>query len=260
MAGQRHQRQIAHRDLERARRQPELGGRAADRFQTRAVRRGVTELPNPRQAHLAAEVAADHAKAGRAAIHLVDLLDVFDLADALFSLPEKAVLVREWILALGGFGRGRGLVHADLVVRCDFGRQHLGREIERHARFRFGLVLREPFLHQPAEFRVTAFQVAHRVRFEREEAAIAEGFDRSGARRAVQDREFAKEIAVAIEGEILLRAVVGMESARPSFLENEHRAGRIALPDNGVAFWPLRPASVFPPGCAKRARAGGRNY
>ncbi len=44
---QRHERQIAQRNLERARRQPELGRGPADRLQARAVGRGVTKLPNP---------------------------------------------------------------------------------------------------------------------------------------------------------------------------------------------------------------------
>ena len=169
---------------------------------------------------------ADHAETRGATIHLVDLLDVIDSPDPLFPFPEKAALVGERIVAVDRLAR-RGVafvVDADLVVRRDFGRQHLGREIERHARFRFGLVLREPFLHQLAEFRVAAFQVANRVGFEREQAAIAERLDRGGAGRAIQDREFAEEIAVAIEGKILLRAIVGLESARPPFLENEHRA------------------------------------
>ncbi len=77
------------------------------------------------------------------------------------------------------------LVDANLVVGRDFGREHLGREIERHARFRFGLVLREPFLHQLPKFRIAALQIADRFRFEREQAAVTEGLDRRGARRAV---------------------------------------------------------------------------
>ena len=36
-----------------------------------------------------------------------------------------------------------------------------------------------------------------------------------------------------------------MEGARPSFLENEHRARRIALPDDGVAFWHLNRRQFF---------------
>ena len=84
-----------------------------------------------------------------------------------------------------------------------------------------------------------------RFRLEREQTTIAERFDRSGTRRAVQNRKFAKKIAVAIEGEVLLRAVVGMESAGPSFLENEHRARRIALPDDRVAFRNLHRRKFF---------------
>ena len=118
---------------------------------------------------------------------------------------------------------------ATLVVRRDFGRQHLGREIERHARFRFGLVLREPLLHQLAEFRIAAFQVADRFRFEGEQAAVAERLDRRRARRAVQDREFAEEIALAIEGEIVLRAIVGRKArARPFSRMNIGPAHRLA--------------------------------
>ena len=141
----------------------------------------MTELANARKAHLATEVPADHAEAGRAAIHLVDLLDVLDLANARFPFPEKAGLVREWILAFRRWG-GLVLIDLELVMRGDLGRQHLGREIERHARFCFRLILREPFFHQLSELRITAFQVADRVGFEREKAAITEGFDRRGAR------------------------------------------------------------------------------
>ena len=95
--------------------------------------------------------------------------------DALFPFPEKAALLRKWIFAVDRLAR-RGVafvVDANLVVRRDFGREHLGREIERHARFRFGLVLREPLLHQLAEFRIAAFQVADRFRFEGEQAAVS---------------------------------------------------------------------------------------
>ena len=63
--------------------------------------------------------------------------------------PKKAALLREWIFAVDRLVRWGGglIVDANLVVGRDFGREHLGRKIERHARFRFGLVLREPFLH-----------------------------------------------------------------------------------------------------------------
>ena len=69
--------------------------------------------------------------------------------DALFPFPEKAALLREWIFAVDRLVCwGGGLVvDANLVVDRDFGREHFSRKIERHARFRFGLVLREPFLH-----------------------------------------------------------------------------------------------------------------
>ena len=86
---QRHQREIAKRNFQRARRQTELGRRAAERFQTRAISRGVTELANPRQADLAPEVAADHAQARRAAIHLVDLRrSCSNLRMRLLAFPE----------------------------------------------------------------------------------------------------------------------------------------------------------------------------
>ncbi len=184
---QRHQREIAQRHLERAGGEPEFGGRAADRLQARPVGRGVAELANPRKTDFATKVTADHAETRGAAIHLVDLLDVFDPPDALFPFPKKAALLREWIFAVDRLAR-RGValvVDANLVVRRDFGREHLGRKIERHACFRFGLVLREPLLHQLPKFRIAAFQVANRFRFEGEQAAVSEGLDRRGAGRAV---------------------------------------------------------------------------
>ena len=68
--------------------------------------------------------------------------------NARLAFPEKTVLVRERIFAFGGFGAAWLLSSsADLVVRCGLGRQHLRREIEWHARFRFRLVLGETFFH-----------------------------------------------------------------------------------------------------------------
>ena len=73
-----------------------------------------------------------------------------------FRFRKEPGLVRERIFASSRLGAALVVVDLELVVRGDFGRQHFGREIERHARFRFRLVLREPFLHQLAEFGIAA--------------------------------------------------------------------------------------------------------
>ena len=85
---QRHQREIAQGNLECPGSEPELDGRPANRFQTRAVGGGVTKLPDPGETDLSTEMAADHPQAGRAAIHLVDLLDVLESADAHFAFRK----------------------------------------------------------------------------------------------------------------------------------------------------------------------------
>ncbi len=85
---QRHEREIAQRDFQCARRQPKFVCGARQRLQAGAIRRRVTELPNPCQAHLAAKMPADHSETGRTAIHLVDLHNMVDFADPLAALAE----------------------------------------------------------------------------------------------------------------------------------------------------------------------------
>ena len=123
-------------------------------------------------------------------------------------------------------------IERDLVVRCRLRRQHLGREIEWHARFGFRLVLRETFFDKFAEFREAFFQIADRRWFEREQATVAECFDRCGAWRSVQNRKLAKKIALAVEGEISFASVAGRKRARPAFFDDVHRTGRVALFNN----------------------------
>ena len=204
---QRHVREIAQRNLQRARREAELRRGAADRLQARAVGRRVAKLPDAREADLAPEVPADHAEAGRAAIHLVDLPDVLEASDARLCVCGRSPARRRRARRCRPARRRLVAVQRDLVVRGSFGRQQFRREIERHPRFRLRLILREPFLEQLLEFRIMPLQVDDRLRVEREQPAIGKRLDRGGALRAVQDRELAEEIAVAIEGEVRLLAV-----------------------------------------------------
>ena len=115
------------------------------RFQARAVRCGVTKLPDPCQAYLAAEIPANHSETGRAAIHLVDLLDVVDLADALAAFSET-VRAHPRTGSSSSSVSARRLLAIELhfVLHLRFRRQQFGREIKRNTRFRFGLVKREP--------------------------------------------------------------------------------------------------------------------
>ena len=219
--------QVAQRHLQRARRQPKFGGRVADRLQARAVGRGVTKLPDPRQADLAAEMPADHAEARGTAIHLVDLLDMIDLADPLFPFPEKALSS-----ANGAFCRPprEGAVLSTPSLSCaasSAGSISVAKSSGTRASVFawYCASALPPACRTPG----SALQIADRVGFEREQTAIGDRLNGGGAGRAIQDRELAEEIAVAIESEILLRAIIGLKSTRPPFLENEHRAGRIAL-------------------------------
>ena len=121
----------------------------------------MAELANAGQADLPAEVPADHPEAGRPAIHLVDLLDVLDLPDAALAFPEEPVLIGEWIRPVPSAAAPSGrVIDCHFVVHAGLGRQRFGREIERHARFGLGLILRQPFLQQLAEFREILLQVA----------------------------------------------------------------------------------------------------
>ena len=170
----------------------------------------MTELANPREAHFAAEVPANHSQARGAAIHLVDLLRCARNAGFVFSFCGKDRFSSANGSSLSSLSAARLLpVQRDFVVRRRFRGQHFRREIERNARFRFRLILRQPFLQQLSEFRETLLQIADRVRIEREQSAVGECFDRSRSRRAIQDRKFAEEIAVAIKSEIAFRPVVG---------------------------------------------------
>ena len=79
-------------------------------------------------------------------------------------------------------------------------------------------------------------QIEHRLRIEREQLAVGERFHRSGARRSIQDRQLAEEIAFTIKRQILLPAVHANECARSALLEHVHWPGRFALANNQVAF------------------------
>src|SRR5207237_3886285 len=101
---QRHERQIAKRDFQGARCQSKLRRGASNRFEAGTVGRRVTELANPRQTYLAPEIAADHPEACRAAVHLVDLQNMIDFADALAAFAKQPALVLERLF-FSGFAR-----------------------------------------------------------------------------------------------------------------------------------------------------------
>ena len=226
---QRHERQIAQRNFERARGQTELGGGAANRLQTRSVGRGVTELANAREADFAPEMPADHSRGSpRRNPSRRSAAMCSNLADALLRFCGRARL-RPRTEPLHRRSRRRLLCHRAPTLSCAarFGRQHLGREIERNARFRFRLVLREPLLQQLAELRdsVASDRAPPPARARASRQSLKR-FDRRRARRTVQNRKLAEKIAVAIKGEIAFAPVVGMKArARPFSRMNIGPAG-----------------------------------
>ena len=205
----------------------------------------MTKLANPREADLATEMPTDHSETRRAAIHLVDLFDVLKTANPFLALAEKTVLGKRRIFVFR-FCRCSVLgIECDLVVRCRFRRQHFRRKIKRNARFGFRLVLRETFLHQPRKLRETLLQFAHGFRFEREQSAIAECFNRCGTRRAIENGQLAEKIAFAVESEIAFRSVVGRERTRASLFHDVHRPGRFAFFNNETSFGELDRLQFF---------------
>ena len=117
----------------------------------------MTKLTNARQADLSPVVPANHSQTGRAAIHLVYLLNVLEAADPFLALAEESLFVCKWFRAVLAFGRGLLFVERDLVMHRGFGRKIFDRKIKRDARFRLGLILREPFRQQIFEFRKLPF-------------------------------------------------------------------------------------------------------
>ena len=117
-----------------------------------------------------------------------------------------------------------------------FRRQHFGGEIERNARFAFSPGKARDARSAISRIPETGGEDPDRLRFKGKQLAIGERFYRRRARRAIQDRQFAKEIAFAIEGEIAFPSVDAGKRARPSFLNHVKRTGAVALPDDQLAF------------------------
>ena len=117
----------------------------------------MAELTNAREADLSPVVPANHSQTGRATIHLIDLLDVLEPADPFLAFAEKSLFVRKRFRAVFALRRRLLAIERDLVMRRGFGRKIFHRKIKRNARFRFCLILREPFCQQIVEFRKLPF-------------------------------------------------------------------------------------------------------
>jgi len=88
---------------------------------------------------------ANHSQTGRAAIHLVDLLNVLDLADALRSFSEITVLILERFFFVFALNQLLFAVELGLVRAAGFGRKKFLTEVERNAGFSFRLINSKPF-------------------------------------------------------------------------------------------------------------------
>ena len=236
---QGHHRKIAERDLESAGGQPEFSGRTTKRFQARPISRCVAKLANSCQRNFAAKMAADHADAGGAAIHLVDLSDLLQFPN--FSLLSKVTFFIDKRRLGVGFLDRLLPVECQFVVPSRFGREQFFGKIERNARFRFRLVLSQAFVEELAKLRIALLQTANRVGIECKKLAIRKSLDRSRATRTIQDRELAKKIAITIKGEIPDRAIVLGEGAGAAFFQDVHWSGSVALFYNEVTFLNLHP-------------------
>src|SRR5438477_1095012 len=106
----------------------------------------MTKLPDARETDLAPEVPANHSDTRSAAIHLVNLLEVFELPDAPLLFAKVPLLVGKGSLRVLRFFDREFSVKRDFVVRQSFSRDEFFSKIERNPRFGFRFVLCEPFL------------------------------------------------------------------------------------------------------------------
>ena len=158
---QRHLIQMLGRHLERARRQPELIAGRAKCFEAGAIAGGLAQLTNARKADRTSEMAADHGKACGAAIHLVDLRDEKESADARTRLIRACHRVAV-LLGVGG-----------LVADARVGGEQFFGKIQRNARLAGALVLRHALAQQLVQFGKALPQRGHRGHLEHQQFAVA---------------------------------------------------------------------------------------
>ena len=118
-----------------------------------------------------------------------------------------------------------------------FSGEQFGGEIERNSGLSFRLIKGQPLDQEFIEFGKTPAQLANRRGFQRQQFTVPEGLYRRGARRAIQDRQFAKEIAFTIKRQIALGSIDANEGACPSLLQNVERSGIVALADDELSFF-----------------------
>ena len=235
---QRHLFEVARRRLHGARGQSEFGRGQAEPAQTRAVETRVHELPDARQTHGAAVVPAHHRQARGAAVHLVDLVDEREPADTLRLLPEMSAVRLEWfalwrVLAAGGVSVE--LIGAHRIARTQFGGQRFLSEIERDAGDVLVIVLRNPFLDARPKFGIGPQQSGKRVLPERGERAVRHRLDARRARRILEDRQLAEEVAFPVVGDVPPPTLLLHKHAKAPLLHDVHRARGIPFANHQLA-------------------------
>jgi hypothetical protein len=86
---------------------------------------------------------ANHSQTGRATVHLIDLRDVLEFADAFFLFAEMPLFINEG-RSLIALSRRLFAIERRFVMHPRFRRNQLLGKIERNARLRFRLILRQP--------------------------------------------------------------------------------------------------------------------
>src|SRR5664279_4452702 len=239
--GERHLVQVPRRSLDGTRGEPQLFGPAADRPKARAVGRREEELPDPREAHGAAEVAADHREGSRAAVHLVDLPDEGKAADPTGRLYEPTVLRRE---GGGPFRRGIvvrlaigilvELVRAHLLHRRFRGQELVG-EVERNSRLPPVVVLSDTPPDCRVEVGVSLGDCPKGARVKAQEPTGRDRLDRGLSWFTREGRDLAEDVAFPQVGEVAPLPILLGEDAKPPFLDGEKGALAVPLPENGLS-------------------------
>ena len=230
----RHAIEMAHRRLDRARRQPQLFAGTADRAQAGAVEAGVDQLADARQADATPECPRHHREARRAAVHLVDLP----------HHRHPAVAAFDEVSAFGErLARGRLLVIRDLIglglvdrlLHRGARRQVLLSEIRGHLRDCGVVVLGDALVEARLELGYRRAQARDGIAAERQQLHARGRFGRGRARDTFDGRDLAEEFTGAEVHQVGGLALFRAPAADATFLNQVQRPRGIALAINRAA-------------------------
>jgi hypothetical protein len=180
-------------------------------------------------------VPADHRKARRAAVHLVDLEDVRESPYAPLPLDEEPFGRRERAERRPSFLRRTiELARSNLLLNGGLRRKDFVGEVERYSRRRLVVVLSDALVELALEGWVLTHQTFDGRGAQPEQRAVRDGFDAGRARNLLEHRHLAEEIALPEIPNVLFVTVLAAEDPQATLLDDVHRAGVVTLTDDQV--------------------------